>query len=485
MPFFYALMRASEAGWQGVLSELMRPMTRELLANTLILATSVTIASGVMAIAAAWCTERCDLPARGFLRVIASLPLSLPAFVSSYAWASLGPWFQGMAGAILILSLASMPLIYLPMAAALRGMDPAFEEVARGLGGGRWRILLRIVLPQAAPALGGGALLVSSHMLAEFGALSFLSVQTFTTAIFQQYDLQFDNASAALLSSVLMALCLPLAFGELYLRKGRRRARVARGNARQPAPAKLSTLQKIIALAGFTLFAALSVGVPFVTMLYWLIQGTSIGQGVERLWPALMGSLAYSLPGGLLITLLALPLVLASMRASGLFVVLAERLPYLVHGLPGLVIALALIYVAIRHAPMLYQTPALVFAAYVMLFLPLAQSAIRASAELIPPELEDVARSLGKGPITAFLRVTLPALASGLGASLAMVVLQLMRELTATLLLAPSGVTTLATEFWSYTNDRAYAAAAPFAALLVLASGLPVYIFTVRSLPKS
>ena len=131
------------------------------------------------------------------------------------------------------------------------------------------------------------------------------------------------------------------------------------------------------------------------------------------------------------------------------------------------------------------DAPALVVIAYVMLYLPLAQSAIRASAELVPPELEDVARTLGKGPFTAFMEVTLPNLLPGVGASLAMVVLQLMRELTATLLLAPSGVVTLATEFWTYTNDRAFAAAAPFAAVLVIVSGVPVYIFTLRTLRRS
>ena len=124
----------------------------------------------------------------------------------------------------------------------------------------------------------------------------------------------------------------------------------------------------------------------------------------------------------------------------------------------------------------------LVIVAYAMLFLPLAQSSIRASAELAPPEIEDVARTLGRKPLAAFIAVTLPSLMPGIGAGLALTVLELMRELTATLLLAPSGVTTLATEFWSYTNDRSYAAAAPFALLLVLVSGVPVYIFTLRSI---
>ncbi len=481
LPVVYAVMRASEAGFSGIEHELFRPFTAHLLANTLSLAVSVTLLATMLGVSAAWVTERCDLMGRPMLRVIASLPLALPAFVSSYAWASLGVWFQSMAGAIMVLALSTTPLIYLPVAAALRGIDPAFEEVSRGLGRGRLRTFFAVVLPQIAPALGGGALLVSSHMLAEFGALSFLGVETFTTAIFQQYDLQFDNAAAALLSSVLMLICLPVALGEMWLRRGRRFARVGKGSARQLPLADLGGW-RVLVYFGFLVFAALAFGIPFATLGYWLAHGTSAGMGIERVLPALAGSLSYALPGGFIITLLALPLVLASMRRTGFVALLAERLPYVIHGLPGLVVALALVFFAIRYAPFLYQSAFLVQVAYLMLFLPLAQSAIRASAELVSPELEDVARTLGRKPFAAFLTVTLPNLLPGLGAGCSLIVLQLMRELTATLLLAPSGVVTLATEFWSYTNDRSYAAAAPFAALLVIVSGLPVYIFTLRSL---
>jgi iron(III) transport system permease protein len=308
-------------------------------------------------------------------------------------------------------------------------------------------------------------------------------VQTFTTAIFQQYEMQFDNATAALFSLVLMGLSMPLALFEQHLRHGRRRSRSGKGAARSPIMIKLG-LWRWPVLILFAAFAVLAIGVPFATLFYWLISGSSAGMGTERLLPALLGSLSYSLSGGLLTTLLAIPLVLASLRMSGVLIELADRLPYAIHGLPGLVIALSLIFFSIRYVPGLYQSPLLVLLAYVMLFLPLAQSSIRASAELVQPELENVARSLGRGPLAAFAEVTLPNLLPGLGASLALVVLQLMRELTATLLLAPSGVVTLATEFWSFTNDRAYAAAAPFAAALVIISGVPVYMFTLRTLRR-
>jgi iron(III) transport system permease protein len=481
LPVGYVAISAVQAGPSGILSDLIRPYTLNLLVNTLVLSVSVTLCAGVIATAAAWCTERCDLPGRRWWRLATALPLAMPAYVSSFAWSSFGPAFQEMGGAILILTFYSVPLIYLPVCAALRSLDPNFEDVARSLGHGRWRSFVRVVLPQIAPALGGGALLVAAHMLAEFGALSFLRVETFTTAIFDQYTAEFNNQAAALLSGVLLLICLPVAFTEAALRSRRRFARISRGSARRLTPIRLGRLAPL-AILGFVALTVLGFCVPLATLAYWVWRGSSTGQGIGHVVPALLTSLGYALPGALLTTLLAVPLVVATTYFRGRFATLSDRLPYLVHGLPGIVVALAAVAVTIRFAPAIYGSSFVVMLVYAVLFLPLAQSSVRASAALLPGEFADVARSLGKPPLMAFLLATLPNLAPGIGAAFALVALQVMRELTATLLLAPAGVVTLATEFWSYTSDRAYGAAAPFAAALVLISGLPVYIFTVRTL---
>ncbi len=481
LPIVYVLIRSVDAGWSGIAAELFRQRTLMLFWNTSVLTLSVTVFALLIGFAGAWCTERSDLPGRMLWRILFCLPLAMPAFVASFAWKSIGPAFQGLPGAILILSMESFPLVFLPVAAALRGMDPGPEEVSRSLGRGPGATFWHVVVPRALPAAGGGALLVAAHMLSEFGALSLLRVQTLTTAIFQQYELQFDNASAAVLSAMLMLFCLPVAFGEIHLRGNQRRDKVGRSAMRHRSPARLGHWT-LPALGFFTLIAILALGVPFGRLGYWLLRGVSAGRGLDAIGPALWGSLSLAIPGTFATTLIALPLVLVALRGGGRLARLAERLPYVVHGLPGLVVALALVYASIRLVPAVYQTRGVLFAAYAILFMPLAQSALRASAELVSPDMEDVARTLGRGAFGAFVSVSLPALAPGFGAGLALVALELMRELTATLILAPTGVATLATEVWSLTSDGAYAAAAPFAAALVLISGLPVYVFTLRTL---
>ena len=117
-------------------------------------------------------------------------------------------------------------------------------------------------------------------------------------------------------------------------------------------------------------------------------------------------------------------------------------------------------------------------AAYAILFFPLALICVRASVAQAPRRLEEVARSLGKPPRIVLLRVTLPLVGPGLAAGFCLVFLSAATELTATLLLVPTGVHTLATQFWAYQNDASYGAAAPYAVVMVALAAVPTYLLT-------
>ena len=144
--------------------------------------------------------------------------------------------------------------------------------------------------------------------------------------------------------------------------------------------------------------------------------------------------------------------------------------------MPGLVIALSLIYFTINYAYPLYQTFAVIIAAYFILYLPVAQTALRSPIELLPENMEKIGQSLGRGNIYIFRTLVVPAMLPGITAAFALVFLNLMKELTATLLLTPNDIKTLSTAVWSYTSDAQYAAAAPYAAMLILFSGIPVFL---------
>ncbi len=479
LPLGFLLEQAFSIGWSQVDALVFRPFVGTLLVNTVLLVLVATSACTVLGVAVAWCVERTDLPGRRVWGVLAALPITVPAFVTSYSWVSITPAVQGFGGASLIVTLAYYPLVYLPVAAVLRGMDPALEESARSLGLGPWRTFLRVTLPQTRLALLGGGLLVAVHLLSEFGAFAMLRFQTFTTAIYDEYRLSFDGPAASMLATVLVLLCLVLLLGELGLRGRARYARVDTGAPRPVTRVELGRA-RWLAGAGVLVLVGLALGLPLVTLVYWLIHGGSTTFPVATLASTAGASLELGLGAALLTTLLALPVSILTVRYPSRIATALERAAYLPYALPGIVIALSLIVVSVHQLPRIYGTTALLLVAYAILSLPLALVAMRAALAQAPPVYEELARSLGCSPLRAMLRVTLPRILPGLGAAAALVFLATVTELTATLLLAPIGTETLATQFWADASTRSFGAAAPYAGLMVLISAMPTYVLTRR-----
>jgi iron(III) transport system permease protein len=174
---------------------------------------------------------------------------------------------------------------------------------------------------------------------------------------------------------------------------------------------------------------------------------------------------------------MALPVALLAVRHRGRTYRLLERSTYLVLAMPGLVIAFALSYFTERYAGgLFYQSAPLLVLAYAILFFPLALVGVRASLAQAPVGLEEVARSLGQRRLQVLWRVTLPLVGPGLAAAFSLVFLSAVTELTATLILIPTGVQTLATQFWAYQQNLAYGQAAPFALAIVAIAALPSYV---------
>lgn len=457
---------------------LARPRIGELLRNTVVLSLACMGATVVLGTALAVLVERTDLPGRRLWHGMLVAPLAVPAFVNGYAWVSLDRSIHGFGGAFLVVTLSYYPLVYLPVVAVLRRLDPALEETAWSLGHSRAHAFRSVVLPQLRPALLGGALLVGLHLLAEFGALSLLRFPTFTTAIYDQYGSTFNGGAATAMAGVLVLLCLLLLLAELRLRGNRRYARLGRGAARTATRAPLGGARWPLVgiVAGVVVLA---VGVPAFSLVRWLVVGTSTEFPLDELGGALVSTVMLALAGAALTTLAAVPVVWLAVRHRGWASTLIERSTYVANALPGIVVGLALVVASLRLVPLVYQTALLLVAAYTILFLPRAVVTVRAGLEQMPVMLDDVAHSLGSGFLETARRVTLPGIAPSLGAGAALVFLAISTELTATLMLSPIGTRTLATEFWSASSELRYGAAAPYALLLVLVS-IPATVLLMR-----
>ena len=225
---------------------------------------------------------------------------------------------------------------------------------------------------------------------------------------------------------------------------------------------------------------AVALGVPLAALVYWFARGNSSTLPPASILADSISTLSYALGAAAVATVFAVPVALYSWRRRSRWANTVERGSYLTRALPGIAVGLSIIYITIHYARPVYQTAPMLIAGYVVLFFPLALTGVRAALAGVPAGVEEVARSLGVRPWRVLTRVTLPLIAPGLGVAAALVMLAASTELTATLLLRPIGTDTLATQFWTYTSGLAYGAAAPYAAVMIGISAIPVLVLARR-----
>ncbi|AFZ66323.1 ABC transporter permease [Deinococcus peraridilitoris] len=482
VPLAYLVVRAFEVEPAELRAIVLRERNVWLLGNTVLLTGSVLLATTLLALPLAWLTTRSDLRPRGLLVLIGVLPLAIPGYVGAYAMIAASgtgglidaltgfawPRPSGYWGALGILTLFTFPYLFLNFWTSLRGLDPSLEEAARALGHGPLATFWRVTLPQLRPAALAGALLVVLHVLGDFGVVSLMRFETFSYAIYQQYNGSFDRTGAAWLSLMLLLLTGATLMFEARLLRHLRFARVGSGTARRVAPVHLG-MWRWPALLFCALVAGAALLVPMASLLYWLGRGLASG-ALRGLWPALLNSLQVAAPAAVIAALLALPLAYLGVRFPSALTRLMERAAYVGYATPPLAYALALIFFTLRTVPPLYQTLTLLVLAYALHFLAEAIGPVRSALYQATERLEDAARMLGHTGFGAFRLVTLPLLRPGLLAATALVLLSALKELPLTFLLSPSGFNTLATDVWSYTSEAMFAEAAPYALMLVAVS---------------
>jgi iron(III) transport system permease protein len=476
---------------------LWRARTGELVLRSVGLTVAVTVTAIAIAVPLAWLTVRTDLPGRRAWGVAGALPLVIPSYIGAYAFLSavgpagllqdllepLGvgrlPSITGFFGAWLTLTLFTYPFVLLPVRAAMRRLDPQLEEAALAMGRSQSETFRTVVLPQLVPAVGAGALLVALYVLSDFGAVSIMRFDSFTTAIYTLYKASFDRIGAASLASLLVCLMLVLLWLEARSRRSEALYRSVPGVSRRPRQVALGRWRPA-ALGFCASVATLALVIPVAVLLYWSTRSVAGEVDWGELLAAAGDSLLVSGLAALVAALAAIPIAVLAVRFRGPFATSVERLSYTGHALPGIVIALALAFFGTRVALGLYQTLAMLVFAFVVLFLPLAVGVTRASLLQVSPRVEEAARSLGRSPFAVLRSITAPLIASGVLAGAALVFLTAIKELPATLILAPIGFETLATEIWNATSVGFFERGALPSLVLLAVSAAPLYLLTAR-----
>ena len=502
-PFLYLVARnASDLGafWATLSSgDALGPLARSVLLAVLVSASATVVGAG-----AAWCVARTDVPGARAWRIVLPLPLVMPSFIGAAVLlaalapgglleAALSPFgvdrlpgLHGLPGAFLVLTLFTYPYVYLPARARFARLPPSLEESARLLGRSSWNTFWTVVVPQARGAILAGTLLVFLYSVSEFGVVQLMRYDTLTRSIYATRFL--DPARSVGLSLQLGLLAVAVVAGERLV-AGRSRQIVAERDHRRMV-VRLGRW-KSVTTAALAALVGLALVLPIGVLCWWAIRGVMRGAtsgsggfgNVGGLFQSVLNTSGVSIAAALVAVAAVLPVAYLTVRRSGRGPALANAVVVGGFALPGLAVALAVVaFVVDAPAPLrgLYQTLPLLVLAYVVHFGAPALRASQVALAGVPRRVEDAARTLGSGRFDRLRRVELPMMLPGLLAGAGLVLLSSMKELPATLLLAPPGFQTLAMKVWTATESAFFADASLAALVLVVLSGILTWLLVIR-----
>ncbi|MEZ5413655.1 MAG: iron ABC transporter permease [Opitutaceae bacterium] len=443
--------------------------------NTVVL-TGLTVGGAVLiGVPLAFATTCLRLRGAGAALMALTAPLAVPSYIGAFAYfvatgrggeleSLLGfapPEVRGLFGTAWVMTLYTFPFVVLSVRASLRRLDAGLVEAARTMGLSPTGAFLHVILPRIRGGLAAGALLVALYTLSDFATPAILGLDTFTRAIYVEYN-AFGLSQAAWFSLQLLGLVAVVLFFESRARTVRERP--GRTLRWMPSPAFAAGVWSAVGLLWLS-----AVGLPLALFLLWLGR-----EGVSGFDPTtIRHSVVPAALAAVLAVLCALPLARAATAGrTGRWM---ARLTSFGFGIPGIVMGTALVYVGLR-LPWMYQTMAMLVVGYVLRFLPLATGALREGLDRIEDNMTHAARSLGASPGEAFRRISLPLVFPAVLSGVALVFLEALRELPLTLLLRPTGAETLTTRLWQVYEAGYFGEAAVPGLLLILVSSFAMLI---------
>lgn len=508
------ILVSSLTGGIEAIAHLARTVLPLYVANTALLMTLAGSLAVVIGTGTAWLVSAAAFPGRRILAVALVLPLAVPAYIAAYIYADIlsfaGPvqsalraatgWgvadytfpaIRSLPGGALVLALVLYPYVYLLARGAFAAQSLSQFRAARSLGASPRTAFWRVALPAARPAIAGGLALVLMEVLADFGVAEYFAIPTFSTGIFRSWLAMGDKQAALKLAAMMLVFVAVLVIFEARTRAGRSASRdglVARGS--EPL-VELGPLGKALALTCCAIPVLLGFVIP-AGWLAWLATRDAAQAATRALGEYISGSLWLGLSAALVCVIAALLLAFAKARSTSRLVTGAIRLGTLGYALPGALLAVGLLAPlgafdqtltrfardAFGHSGglLLTGTSLILIYALSVRFLTVAYNTLDSGLSRIPPNLDAAARSLGASPARVLARVYAPLLAPSLGAAAALVFIDTLRELPATLILRPFNLETLATRTYRLASDERLVEASIPALILLGAGLLPVLL---------
>ncbi len=475
------------------------------LSNTVIVGVGGMVGACLLGVPLAYCTARYVIKGRNLIATLAVLALVSPPFIGAYSWVvvagnngwltlqlkALGlnlPTIYGMHGIILVFSLKFFPFVYLMTESALRNINRSFEEAAANLGCSRWQRFSKITLPLVFPATSSGAILCFVLSIADFGTPSIIGrdLRTLSTIAYNQYTSEMGGppTMAVSISMLMIVISMLAVFLQRYLISKRR---YAGAMTNLVVPKTCSGAYGVLVHTLCYAVVALAT-LPILVVIYTSFLQTSgpVFSGgfglnsylrvIREVPDAVINTFRFALLATLLITLvgglMSYIIVRRETPVSGLLDSVL-MVPYVV---PGVVMAIGFLLTFNTGALDLVGTASIIVLILFIRRLPYGVRATSAVLRQIKPSIEEAAISLGASPAKAFFRITVPLMLPGVVAGAMMSFITAINELSSTLLLYTGRTTTMPVRIYGAVLDGEFGIAAALSTILLVSSGLCVYV---------
>ena len=484
--------------------------------RTLLLMAGVGLITFVVGTAVAWLVTMCSFPLRPLFVWASLLPLAMPGYIVAYAYVDFlsyaGPlqtslrglfgwtrpsdyWFpeiRSLGGAIVVLSMVLYPYVFLTARASFLRQPATQLEVARALGRTPWGAFRNVALPLARPGIAVGVTLALMECLNDIGAAGFFGVQTLTLGVYTTWLSQGNLGGAAQISAVMLAFIFVLVWIERTARR-KQSFVLPSQRPRQPDRIPLNGWQRVLAVIVCALPILIGFVVPALVLMNFAVSRLEDALSVTYLKAVYHSLMLAGLAAAFAVGLgLVLGYANRSMRSRVTSNII--RIASMGYAIPGTVLGIGVLIplagfdnaldsflretFGISTGLLLSGTITAVVFAYVVRFLAVSFGAIESGLQKVTPNAAAAARTLGRGPISAFFEVHLPLLRPALVAAGLLVFVDCMKELPATLILRPFDFETLATTVFMLASLGELEQSALPALTIVAAGLLPVIILS-------
>ncbi len=498
--------------WRLFTEILMHPDNLMAMWNTIKIAFLVTVFGTITGLFFAWLIARSDIPLKGLMKSLFTVPYMFPPFIGAMAWGLLlaprsgyinkmfmtltggnQPLFNinSVAGIVFVELCYYFPFVFIQVSSALERMDPTLEESARIAGAGQLTVIRKITFPLVVPAIAAGAMLILISTLSHFGVPAILgfsnNIFTLPTKI---YELIYKSAGsfegirqgASLSVLLVIVVVLALALQRRILRAGR--YDIIRGKSMRPMLIKLRRF-KIPMVVVCLLSLAIIVLLPLVIIfLVGFLKAYGLPLKLENMTfnnyhhvllvskmarDAMKNSVVLSISAAIITmfvgTMVAYVIVKIKPKGKGILEVLG-LLPY---SIPGIVLAVGVILTWSGSFKInLYNTLWIILIAYIARYMAFSLKSASASLEQVHNSLEEAARSCGASHFGSLQDITLPLIRPGMIAGFFLIFLPAMRELTTSILLYGPFTRTLGVAIYSIKEEGNMVQASALAGIAIL-----------------